>query len=196
MEHWQFIDGFKEQYEISSLGRVRSLKRYGGTNSRILRPVVGAQGYRWVTLCSPGQRPRNVKVHQLVLNAFVGPRPDGMGGLHKDDDPANNALSNLRWGSQTDNQNDRVENGGHAGIRKSHCPQNHPYYGDNLYQFPDGRRGCRACAKAANQRHRERKRQAVITSKTWNSTRQRVKMPSSVSSGRSWVTTMSGPSPA
>lgn len=35
----------------------------------------------------------------------------------------------------------------------THCPKGHPYEGDNLYRRPDGRRGCKACRKAASDRH-------------------------------------------
>jgi hypothetical protein len=42
-------------------------------------------------------------VHGLVLEAFVGPRPDGMEALHADDNTANNALSNLSWGTREAN---------------------------------------------------------------------------------------------
>jgi hypothetical protein len=51
-------------------------------------------------------------VHRLVLEAFVGPCPEGMSSsLHHDDDPSNNRLSNLSWGTQKDNYADAVRNG-------------------------------------------------------------------------------------
>lgn len=51
---------------------------------------------------------RSRYVHHLVLEAFVGPRPagDNIVGLHADDNPANNALENLSWGTQSRNLQD------------------------------------------------------------------------------------------
>lgn len=51
------------------------------------------------------------KVHILVLEAFVGPRPDGMVGRHRNDDTTNNALTNLCWGTRVENVQDAVRNG-------------------------------------------------------------------------------------
>lgn len=45
-------------------------------------------------------------VHTLVLTSFVGPRPDGMEGCHRDNNRQNNALDNLRWDTPKGNQVD------------------------------------------------------------------------------------------
>jgi hypothetical protein len=51
-------------------------------------------------------------VHCLVLEAFVGPKPAGLQGCHAPDpDSSNNALSNLRWGTPTENAADALELG-------------------------------------------------------------------------------------
>jgi hypothetical protein len=60
---------------------------------------------------SPGARPRNLSVHRLVLLAFIGPCPPGHETCHGDDDPENNALSNLRWGTKKNNRDDAVRRG-------------------------------------------------------------------------------------
>jgi len=52
-----------------------------------------------------------IQVHRLVLEAFVGPCPDGMQGLHWDDDVSNNCISNLRWGTPRENKVDASRNG-------------------------------------------------------------------------------------
>src|SRR5690606_12503326 len=74
---------------------------------RVLKQIVDGRGYRVV-----GLNCRQKKVHILVLETFVGPRPAGGEGLHSDDDKSNNALANLRWGTHADNYADRVRNGG------------------------------------------------------------------------------------
>jgi hypothetical protein len=52
-------------------------------------------------------------VHRLVLEAFVGPCPDGMECCHDDGNPSNNRLDNLRWDTKRNNQNDRLRHGTH-----------------------------------------------------------------------------------
>lgn len=52
-----------------------------------------------------------VKIHVLVLNAFVGDRPVGLEARHLDGDPTNDHLSNLKWGTQAENYDDRRRHG-------------------------------------------------------------------------------------
>jgi hypothetical protein len=66
-------------------------------------------GHLRIRLC-PGRK-RHL-VHHLVLLAFVGPCPEGMECRHYPDrDPANNRLDNLQWGTRSQNQADRIEQG-------------------------------------------------------------------------------------
>lgn len=54
-------------------------------------------------------------VHRIVLEAFVGPCPDGMEGCHgPDSDKSNNRLSNLRWDTRTENNRDCEREGNHS----------------------------------------------------------------------------------
>src|SRR5262249_22941752 len=50
-------------------------------------------------------------VHRLVLEAFVGPCPNGMEACHNDGNPSNNVLSNLRWDTRKANQEDTFKHG-------------------------------------------------------------------------------------
>lgn len=50
-------------------------------------------------------------VHRLVMEAFIGPRPEGMECRHLDGDPANNRLSNLTWGTPKENAEDQRRHG-------------------------------------------------------------------------------------
>ena len=67
-------------------------------------------GHLQVNLTRPGKRTYPY-VHQLVLEAFVGPCPEGMECLHRDGNPANNRLENLRWGSHAENMEDMANHG-------------------------------------------------------------------------------------
>lgn len=109
-------------------------------------------------------------VHRLVLEAFVGPCPEGMTvGRHLDDDPNNNHISNLAWGTVSDNSKDKVRNGHHFNnlaamhLAKTHCPAGHPLSGENLYVYvtKEGftERACRICRRESAERY-EAKRTA------------------------------------
>lgn len=72
-----------------------------------IQPRIGTTGYLSVNLRWGGSK-RNVAVHRLVLETFVGPCPPGMECRHVPDfDPANNRLDNLQWGTPKENQNDK-----------------------------------------------------------------------------------------
>jgi hypothetical protein len=108
-------------YEVSDQGRVRSLDREvrsrWGTPKTLkgktlaLVPVGGDGNtgrYLGCTLFRDGKR-KSVMVHTLMLETFVSPRPEGMFGYHRDDDPTHNRLENLYWGSPTQNTQDAVK---------------------------------------------------------------------------------------
>lgn len=67
-------------------------------------------GHRCIYLRRGGETHR-LYVHRVVLETFIGPCPDGLECCHKDDNPANNALSNLRWGTRESNSADALRNG-------------------------------------------------------------------------------------
>lgn len=97
----------------------------------------------------------NARIHSLVLEAFVGPRPDGMEGCHNDGDPANNHLANLRWDTRAANNQDTLRHGRHEKKRRTHCPRRHPLAEPNLVvrRYRErGHRICLACARATWQR--------------------------------------------
>jgi hypothetical protein len=59
---------------------------------------------------SPGRETTHL-VHRLVLEAFVGPCPEGMEACHNNGDPADNRLENLRWDTRSANAKDKVRHG-------------------------------------------------------------------------------------
>lgn len=64
-----------------------------------------------VTLARPGGRPFYRYTYQLVLEAFVGPRPAGMEPRHLDGNTRNNQRSNLAWGTPVENEADKRRHG-------------------------------------------------------------------------------------
>lgn len=102
-EEWRWVPGYEGMYEVSDRGRVRR-------NGRVLSPGPHKQGYTRFNLCKDSLR-RPFMGHQLVLLAFVGPRPAGQETRHLDGNPSNNHLANLRYGVPADNGADRVSHG-------------------------------------------------------------------------------------
>jgi hypothetical protein len=80
------------RYLVSNEGRVR------GPSGKILKDLGGR--YPMVHI---GSATDNSYIHSLVLETFVGPCPDGLERLHRDDDPQNNRLSNLYYGTHAEN---------------------------------------------------------------------------------------------
>lgn len=158
-EQWKTISGFEDYYEVSDHGRVRGLDRVvtdsmGLTirkrrlRGRIIIPASEQDRYLFVRLCRNGGN-QKVYIHRLVAEAFIGPCPTGMEVLHWDDDKRNNRVSNLRWGTRSDNLRDLVRNGNHVQANKTHCPRGHVLEEPNLVPsvLKAGRRSCLACQR-------------------------------------------------
>lgn len=110
-EEWRPVAGFEGLYEVSDHGRVRSVRAGNHVNKRlqgkVLKERTNKVGYPVVSLYRGGKATRKERtVHRLVLEAFVGPAPDGCEVLHGDGTKINNHLSNLRWGTRSENMRD------------------------------------------------------------------------------------------
>lgn len=100
-EIWKDIDEFDGKYQVSNLGRVRSLDHYvrnGHGNKivhgKILKPYKNSHGYLFVAL---GRKAKHRSVHRLVAIAFI-PNPYKLPNInHKDENKANNVSTNLEW---------------------------------------------------------------------------------------------------
>lgn len=107
MEEWRPVAGFPGLYEVSSMGRVC---RVGSLSC--LRPS-STYGYLHVMLTNGAVR-RQPRIHVLVCEAFIGPRPSPRHhACHGDGDRSNNALSNLRWATIEENAADKRVHGTH-----------------------------------------------------------------------------------
>lgn len=112
IEKWINIDGF-ESYQISNFGRVKRVTTAPICNyGRILKQPCNNDGYPGVTLYNKSVR-KTIKIHVLVLSAFVGPKPNGLERLHIDGNPKNNRLTNLRYGTHKENMNDKMKHSRH-----------------------------------------------------------------------------------
>jgi hypothetical protein len=162
LEEWRWVVGAEGRYEVSNHGRVRSYVKRGRGNGRktvptLLNPITNPDGYKQVRVDD-----KRLSVHRLALIAFVGLQP-GMMALHHDDDPANNRLSNLRWGTRLDNAADWKRNGirtfPNQNALKTHCKNGHEFSPENtrVRASPNGHpaRECRTCKRAAAKRRRQ-----------------------------------------
>ena len=103
MEHWKAIAGYEGLYEVSDLGRVKSLGNNKSRKEKILKPRKNTRGYLNVDLCKDGHV-KTVRIHRLIATTFI-PNPNNLETInHKDEDKTNNTVSNLEWMSRGDNK--------------------------------------------------------------------------------------------
>lgn len=121
-EEWRPVVGFEGLYEVSDLGRVRSVdrlvamigrwgpetRRYRGRLRRFAQG--GTNDYLMVTLSKGGVK-STLTIHSLVLAAFVGPCPEGQEGRHLNCQPHDNRLANLCYGTRAVNREDSRREG-------------------------------------------------------------------------------------
>jgi hypothetical protein len=113
METWKSVVGYEGRYEVSDLGRLKSLAFRSNGGEVIMTSTRNYSGYHVVTL---GSSRKQKRLHVLVLEAFVGPRPRGTHGCHNDSNKDHNWLLNLRWDTPKGNIADR----------RSYKGENHP----------------------------------------------------------------------
>lgn len=102
-------------------------------------------------------------VHDAVARTFIGPKPKGGCVRHGLGGPLDNSVSNLRYGSYSDNEYDKVAHGTHQQASKTHCSKGHEFTEANTRVYT-GRgyheRQCRTCANEASRLNKARKRAA------------------------------------
>jgi NUMOD4 motif/HNH endonuclease len=117
-EIWKPVVGYEGAYEVSSLGRIRTVERQVSAKAgsvRTVKPRIRipcfVNGYYGVKL-SHHNKSKTEIVHRMVLEAFVGPRPSAMhDACHWDGVKTNNSISNLRWGTKKENKEDAFRQG-------------------------------------------------------------------------------------
>lgn len=112
-EIWKDIVGYEGLYQVSNLGRVKSLPRlhkyvhgYYMTKEKILSPrVCGKQREYLAVALNVDGKTKQYKIHRLVATAFI-PNPYGYNEInHKDENKGNNKVGNLEWCSRSYNVN-------------------------------------------------------------------------------------------
>lgn len=117
-EIWKDIEGYENLYQVSNMGRVRSL-RYG--KSKILKNRVNKGGYSTVIL-TKNYVPKTFYVHRLVAMHFI-PNPENKPHIdHINTDRADNRVENLRWVTNKENHNNALSVLNHSKVNsKINC---------------------------------------------------------------------------
>lgn len=101
MEEWKDIEGYEGLYQVSNMGRVKSL-HFG--KEKILKTSNDGNDYQVVVLCKHGEH-NTLRVHKLVAVAFVDGYFKGAVVNHIDENKQNNVWTNLEWCTQRYNVN-------------------------------------------------------------------------------------------
>lgn len=117
-EIWKNVVNLSDYYEVSNLGNVRSKTRKGITNlgersyggNVVLKKISHKSGYDVVNLTTKNSR-KQYLVHRLVIEAFIGEKPNGMECCHNNGDRKDNRLENLRWDTRKNNHADKLLHG-------------------------------------------------------------------------------------
>lgn len=159
-ELWTAAPGYEGYYAVSDMGRVKSLSREIMRSNgrpmrltgRVLRPGLNSESRFGVWLQRDGRREWFAVAH-LVAAAFLGPRPEGLEVCHRNGIRQDDRLTNLYYGTPSDNKYDSVRHGTHPSARKATCPDGHEYdgrerngiskHGNQKY-----RRYCTACRRS------------------------------------------------
>lgn len=143
---WKDIPGYEGRYLVSSAGDV-----FGCKHKKVLKQrLTGQKAYKQVTLYDSDFKAKTWLIHRLVALTFI-PNPEKLPWvLHWDDDPWNNKVDNLRWGTGADNAQDSIRNGTRF---KTHCKRGHEFTEDNTrISSKNGSKNCKVCA-LNHQRH-------------------------------------------
>lgn len=105
LEVWKPIQGYEGLYEVSNMGRVKSLPKmcgYRKSKERIIKPFINNYGYKLISLCKNNKQ-KHFQVHRLVANAFI-PNPHNKPQVdHINRNKQDNNCNNLRWVTASEN---------------------------------------------------------------------------------------------
>ena len=118
-EVWKDVVGYEGYYQVSNLGRVKSVERlieYKDGRKRLYPSVFindrDKEGFSRITTLKKDNKGKTFSVHGLVMRAFIGDSPKGFEICHIDGNYKNNSLNNLRYDTTSENRIDNYRYGG------------------------------------------------------------------------------------
>lgn len=166
-EVWRDIPDFEGYYQVSNLGRVRSLDRVVKTKDGLLRNIKGVilkygfndKGYKLVNF-TKDSKGKTYPVHKLVAICFLGHKPNGMIELidHIDEDKTNNRVDNLQIVNNRFNKNKSLSiKYKYIGVRKiKNCiTYSYRIRNDKIREYKGGFKTKEAAAEAYQKRLNE-----------------------------------------
>ena len=118
-EIWKDIKNYEGLYQVSNLGRIKSLNRYSYNSvgkynkkifERILKQAIAKPGYYVINLTKNGKQ-KTYRIHRLVAETFI-PNPNNYPMInHIDCNKLNNKVENLEWCTHTHNMQEAARNG-------------------------------------------------------------------------------------
>jgi hypothetical protein len=114
IEEWRDVVGYEKEYQVSSIGRLRSndmvYELTSPKKGRIMKLSTRLNGYLYATLCK-NNKCRKHNIHRLAAEAFVS-NPDNKPQVnHKDGIKRNNIADNLEWVTQLENISHSIKTG-------------------------------------------------------------------------------------
>ena len=107
-EEWRQIQGYEGLYEVSNLGRVKSLKRGKCNNEKLLKLREGNRGGYLVVILYKDKKRTTYNVHKLVAMTFI-PNPENKPFIdHINTIRTDNRVENLRWVTERENANNEL----------------------------------------------------------------------------------------
>lgn len=131
-ETWKNIEGYEGLYQVSNLGNIRSLVGWDGhkyvNRIKLINQCIGTTPYLFVCL-HKDKKQKRFDIHRLVAKAFV-PNPNNLPVvMHIDDNPKNNNVKNLKWGTQKENCNSGAHNQKLSQSMMGKCGELNNFYG-------------------------------------------------------------------
>lgn len=123
---WHEIPGLGGMYFASRGGEI-----YSAYTDKVLKQPVGRSGYPQISTYVNGAR-RTRPVHLLVARTFLGPAPEGMEARHLNGNRLDPRLENLRYGTKSENMQDKRTHGTNYELNKEQCPIGHMLIEPNL----------------------------------------------------------------